>query len=601
MNKILSIFIFILIPFGLSSQDQVFRSVHEEQNEYYNNSGLLSITDFDSVNQFVVISAANKTKNLQLNKRIFGYHPYWGGSNYLNYQWDLLSDFCHFSYEVDPGSGQPTTTHSWDTSDAIDSALANNVNVHLCVTLFSGHSTFFTNPTAQQTLIDNIITMVESRDAKGVNMDVEALPSAYGEEYTAFMISLCDQIHTTLPGSEVSIASPAVNWSGTLEIEVLKDYIDFFMVMGYDYYWNGSSQAGAVAPLYSMVGNYDYNFSKTISYYQSQGVPNEKLVIGVPYYAREWETEGQYAPSNTTGNGDAHTFSYVQNNTSGNYSSENKHFEDNSFAPYYSFNSGGWKQCFIDDIYSMGKKYDIVNRRGLAGIGIWALGYDNGYIELWELIGSKFTEDEEYILSDTIFDTGGPAFNYYNYETYTYTITAPVEKLIELTFNYLDLEPVYDSLWIYDGPDVSYDQIIAFSGNSNPITILSTGNHLTMKFFSDLGITDSGWEAIYEVVNSTEVSEYPTEKDQADFVVYPNPFRDELEISFFLTEHSNVEIGIYNTTGSIVTRMQYDDCLPGQNKISLERKLVSSFTAATYFIYLKIDEEIISGKVIVKE
>jgi len=601
MKKILSILMFILIQSCLFSQNQAFRSVHEEQNEYYNKSGLLSIADFDSVNHFVLIPAAKKVENLQLNKRIFGYHPYWGGSNYLNYQWNLLSDFCHFSYEVDPGSGLPTTTHSWDTSAAIDSALANNVKVHLCVTLFSGHSTFFTNPTAQQTLIDNIINMVESRGANGVNMDVEALPSAFGEEYTAFLISLCDQMHTTLPGSEVSIASPAVNWSGTLEIEILKDHIDFFMVMGYDYYWNGSSQAGAVSPIYSMVGNYDYSFSKTISYYQSEGVPNEKLIMGVPYYSREWETEGQYAPSNTTGSGEAHTYSYIQNNTSGNYSVENKHFENNSFAPYYSFNSGGWKQCFIDDIYSMGKKYDIVNRRGLAGIGIWALGYDNGYNEMWELIASKFTENDGYLLSDTIFDTGGPAFNYYNYETYTYTITAPVEKVIELTFNYLDLEPVYDSLWIFNGPDVSYDQLAVFSGISNPGTIYSTGNHLTIKFFSDLGITDSGWEAIYEIVNSTEISEYPTEKGLTDFAVYPNPFKYELQTSFSLTNPARVEIGIYNTTGSIITRRQYDKFLPGQNLISFNRELLGGLAASTYFIYLKIDEKIFDGKVIVKE
>ncbi|MGE3801987.1 MAG: hypothetical protein AB7H80_13280, partial [Candidatus Kapaibacterium sp.] len=26
----------------------------------------------------------------------------------------------------------------------------------------------------------------------------------------------------------------------------------------------------------------------------------------------------------------------------------------------------------------------------LGGVGIWALGYDNGYTELWELLGMKF-------------------------------------------------------------------------------------------------------------------------------------------------------------------------------------------------------------------
>ena len=593
----------MIISFSLNlfSQEANFKSIHQQESDYYINLGFTTQSEYDSLNSFLYVNPIYKKNNYTLTKRVFGYHPYWGGSNYLNYQWDLLSDFCHFSYEVFPETGNPVTTHNWSTSDAIDSALSNNVKVHLCVTMFSGHSIFFNNVMAQQNLIDNIIQLLDERDAHGVNVDVEALPSALSDKYTDFIIILCNQLHTALPGSEVSIASPAVNWSGTFNIPVLNEHIDFFMVMGYDYYWNGSSQAGAVSPLYSMVGNYDYNFSKTISYYQSQGVPNEKLVMGVPYYAREWETEGQFAPSNTTGNGEAHTYSYIQNNSSGNYSHENKHWEPNSFSPYYSFQSNGWKQCFVEDTYSFSKKYDIINRRKLGGIGIWALGYDNGYSELWELIAQKFTEESEFVLSDTIFDTGGPAFNYYDYETYTYTISAPEEKTIDLTFSYLDLEPVYDSLWIFDGPDVSFAQLGAYSGNSNPGTINSTGNYLTLKFFSDLGITNPGWEAIYEVVPLSQISENKFNKNLTNLNVYPNPFKDELNISFLLANPANVELSVCNISGSLIFKKRYNCFLSGQNIISFEKQLLSSLTSSTYLIYLKIDEKIIISEIVVKE
>ncbi len=107
---------------------------------------------------------------------------------------------------------------------------------------------------------------------------------------------------TGIPGAEVSIAAPAVNWNDKINIPVLNNYIDFYVVMGYDYYWSGSDFAGPVSPLYSVTGSYNYNFSKTISYYQSQSVPNEKIIIAVPYYAYQWPTEGQFAPSSTLGN-----------------------------------------------------------------------------------------------------------------------------------------------------------------------------------------------------------------------------------------------------------------------------------------------------------
>ena len=70
---------------------------------------------------------------------------YW----YQNYQWDLLSHMWFFSYEVNSADGQPNSTHGWATSAAVDAALASgNTKVTLCVTLFSGHATFFASPTA---------------------------------------------------------------------------------------------------------------------------------------------------------------------------------------------------------------------------------------------------------------------------------------------------------------------------------------------------------------------------------------------------------------------------------------------------------------------
>ena len=544
--------IFILI-YGISvvlfSQDNNFKSIHQEQSEFYNKLGLTCKSEFDSLHNFSVLEGNLKTQTYTLAKRVFGYFPYWAGSNYLNYRWDLLSDLCFFSYEVDPYSGEPLAIYDWETSPAIDSALANNVKVHLCVTLFSGHYSFFGNPEARQTLIANIITLIQGRGAHGVNVDVEALPSGLGDSFTDFMIDLSEQLNDTLPDAEVSIAAPAVNWSGTFNIPVLKDYIDFFMVMGYDYYWNGSSQAGSVSPLYSMTGYYDYNFSKTISYYQSQGVPNSQLILGVPYYARQWPTEGQFAPSATNGYGTAYTYRYIKINSSGYYSVENMHLEPNSFSPYYSFQNNDWVQCFIDNEYSMGKKYDQVNRRNLAGIGIWALGYDDGFTELWDLIANKFTVSSFQAGADTIFDTGGPAFNYYDNENYTYTIAAPEGTNLYLSFSYLNLEELYDSLRIFDGPDTTNQLIGEFSGDSIPLLITASGNFLTLQFKSDNGITNTGWRAVYDTlpVSSTEVK-----ISRNRFLIYPNPTSGKVLIVPPNVPPQEVKIQISDATGKII-------------------------------------------------
>ncbi|MCD4664907.1 MAG: hypothetical protein K8R68_06510, partial [Bacteroidales bacterium] len=60
MKNFCGFIISILLHFGLYSQNQNFYSIHEEQNEYFKNSGLKSQADFDSVNHFELIPSAKE-------------------------------------------------------------------------------------------------------------------------------------------------------------------------------------------------------------------------------------------------------------------------------------------------------------------------------------------------------------------------------------------------------------------------------------------------------------------------------------------------------------------------------------------------------------
>ncbi|RLD54989.1 MAG: hypothetical protein DRJ05_13695, partial [Bacteroidetes bacterium] len=122
MNKFFLPLIYIIIPLSLFSQELPVHSIHKEQSDFYKDLGVTSIEGFDSLLGFPKRNEIANPKDYELSKRVFGYHPYWGGSNYLNYQWDLLSDLCYFSYEVDPATGNPTTIHDWETSEAINLA-----------------------------------------------------------------------------------------------------------------------------------------------------------------------------------------------------------------------------------------------------------------------------------------------------------------------------------------------------------------------------------------------------------------------------------------------------------------------------------------------
>ncbi len=60
---------------------------------------------------------------------------------------------------------------------------------------------------------------------------------------------------------------------------------------------------------------------------------------------------------------------------------------------YYDSVAGSWVEGYYDDVQSLAVKWDMVNQRGLAGTGIWALLMDEGSSDLWNLLATKFVSD----------------------------------------------------------------------------------------------------------------------------------------------------------------------------------------------------------------
>ncbi len=507
------IFLFYLITGFLSSTAQN-KSIHEEQNDYYKAFQGFNEQQFDSLNGKVkFLYPLLKTLPCNLNKIVFGWFPYWQGTTYNNFQWDKLSDLSFFSYDVDPSTGNASSTHGWSTANVVTVAQQNGVRVNLCVTLFSSHATFFGSSSAQQTLISNLISLIQQRNANGVNIDFEGVPSSQKTALTNFMINLCNQMHSSIPGSQVSIDLYSVDWNGVFDIAAMNPYVDLFIIMGYDYYYGGSTTAGPCDPLYQFGTTYNYTLSKSVTYYLNKGASKNKLILGLPYYGREYTTTSNSVPSSVLNppNSVTMTFTTVMQNTSGNYINGNKFWEGDSFTPYWMFQSGGnWKQCFVNDGYSIRKRLDLVNQRGIGGMGIWALGYDDAYPDYWNAIKDKFTDCGAVPCTDTVYDGGGPNKNYYDSENYSYTIAPAGANSVSLSFSSFDVELNYDSLWVYDGPNTSSPLIGSYNGTNSPGTVISSGNKMTYRFKSDGSTNRPGWKAIWSCVATPADNTPPT-------------------------------------------------------------------------------------------
>lgn len=178
----------------------------------------------------------------------------------------------------------------------------------------------------------------------------------------------------------------------------------------------------------------------------------------------------------------------------------------------------------------------------------------------------------------TITDTGGTTDNYEDSETYIRTIIPNLaNKKIRLTFSEFDLEQDYDYLYVYDGNSTSAPDLSGggFTGNNIPGPFVSsaTDGSLTLKFYSDGGVTAAGYVA--SVACENRLANATFESD-IDFTYWPNPVKDHLNISARL---NLTEVLVHNLEGRLLFQKQI-------NKPEAQIDL-SSFANGTYFCTLQ--------------
>jgi len=484
-------------------------SFMQQQSEYYSQFHFKSESQWDSLagHPKVVTPAqpsSRTTGSCTLNnKRVFGWCPYWEdiSANVANFQWNLLSDLCYFDYTVNPSTGgNSDASFAFVTSTGIATAMSHGVNVEICISLFSNHSTFLGSSTAQNTLITNLISELNARGgtAKGVNVDFENMASSDKPAFTAFIHLLNTKLKAANSNYEVTIALYAVDWGAVFDIPTLNADVALYIIMGYDYYYSGSTTAGPSDPLFDFQTGYDYNDSRSVTTYLQAGIPRSKLLLGVPYYGEEWPTSAGTIPSSCTASGNSLIYSTMKANTSGYYSNANMHWEPSSCTPYFAYQkAGSWWQSWIDNGYSMSKRFDFVNQRGLQGIGIWAMGYDNGYADFWNAIQNKFSTCALVSCTDTICDMGGPKMPYFEGEDYTYTIAPTGATSLALTFSSFNVQAGKDTLWLYNGPSATSPLLGKYTGTNSPGGINVSGSAITLRFKSAGTTPGSGFQAIW--------------------------------------------------------------------------------------------------------
>lgn len=167
--------------------------------------------------------------------------------------------------------------------------------------------------------------------------------------------------------------------SRTYPGNAIRDYLNFLNPMCYDYrgFWD-PSETGAQALLYDQSSNVSTSYG--ISSWKSNGVPSEKIVMGMPLYGRSWilkdpvNEHGIGAPAVGIGPGFQGIMPY-SDVINFNYENKSSVVYDNATVSAYSYAGATW--IGYDDNNTVVNKVKFAKSQGLAGYFFWALGFDD--------------------------------------------------------------------------------------------------------------------------------------------------------------------------------------------------------------------------------
>ena len=343
--------------------------------------------DYEYIDQFAQSQFLESFNRNELTHEVIGYLPYWEYDHYTNFDYSLISQINYFSVELD-SYGNIANDHNWNDLYLVDYAHARNVKVKLCATLFGQSELLLllSNSDNRENAINNLLALVLNKNADGIDIDFELMPSSQRDNLVLFMSELSEAFHNQLEDPIITMATPAIDWNNAWDYYSLAEIVDGLFVMGYNYFYSGSSTAGPVSPL----GGYFYDIEYTINdYIQKTEGQVDKIILGLPYYGYDWVVQSDAINSETMGSGVAKFYeSVVPLSEDFGYV-----FDNQSNASWISYQGNSvWNQCWYDDSLSLSHKYQFAIDKNILGVGIWALGYDNGYDQLWGALYDNFID-----------------------------------------------------------------------------------------------------------------------------------------------------------------------------------------------------------------
>lgn len=234
-------------------------------------------------------------------------------------------------------------------------------------------SKFLNSKPAREACVKMMKEFILKYDLDGINLDFENMYQSDRDLYSAFVKEMADMCHSVGAILSVDVTkyeATSPTYSLCYDRKTIAEYADYVALMAYDQNGTWSKEAGSVA---------DLKWTEDALVKTLQEVPNEKLLLGIPFYARIWETDSNNKVIKTSAVG---------------MSTVAKRIAENNATIVYDAKTGQnyaeWKsgsstfKVWIEDKTSIRARLDLVEKYDLAGVASWSKTFETS--DIWAFI-----------------------------------------------------------------------------------------------------------------------------------------------------------------------------------------------------------------------
>jgi spore germination protein YaaH len=374
---------------------QWYSNIRIKQNdkEIWNNSPFYRVYQKDAfVSEHNQLSYALYYATHYTNASVRGYDGKTIWNNYKKLQywgWNGSSAFDTIKKQVQNTVGLDVDSPTWFQLADADGNLQDTSNAESVAWLKSrGHevhplvanqfdstltSNFLGNVAAQQNFITKLVARCLQLGVHGINIDFENLAGKDRAAYTAFISRLSDATRSSGLTLSIDLPRGSVKWNhlSAFDHEKLAGLVDYVITMAYDQHYSGSATAGSVSGLQWA--------EEGVKEFLSYGIPREKLILGIPYYVREWKIDSEGALVSNR--------ALLMKDVPGMIASKKASSTwDEQFKQYrIEYYENGYRYVlWMESEDTIKARLDIAKKYDIAGVAAWRLGYES--MELWNMM-----------------------------------------------------------------------------------------------------------------------------------------------------------------------------------------------------------------------